>query len=155
LKVGLVSDTHGLLRPEVHDAFAGVAHIVHAGDVGSDDVLEQLEAIAPVTAVRGNVDRGLRRRLPETAELELAGARVAVIHGDQLARRTPAAAAARFPRADLVVFGHSHVPLVERVEGVVAVNPGSAGQRRFGRPVTVALALIEAGAVEARIVPLG
>jgi uncharacterized protein len=154
LNVGLVADTHGLLRPEVLDAFAGVEHILHAGDVGSDAVLLGLEAIAPVTAVAGNVDGGVRRRLPDTAELELAGLHVAVIHGHKLATPRPAAAAARFPDADLVVFGHSHVPAVERVEGVLVVNPGSAGRRRFANPVTVALALADNGRVDARIVPL-
>jgi uncharacterized protein len=139
----------------VLEAFAGVDHIFHAGDVGADAVLTALEALAPVTAVRGNVDRGLPRRLPETAELELGGVRTAMIHGDQLSRRTSAVAAARFPDADLVVFGHSHVPSVERVGATLAVNPGSAGRRRFGSTVTVALAVVEHHRVEARIVELG
>ena len=137
------------------DAFAGVDHILHAGDVGSDAVLTGLEALAPVTAVRGNVDAGLQRRLPDTAELELGGARVAVIHGNQLARRSAAVAAARFPGADMVVFGHSHVPSVDRVEKTLAVNPGSAGQPRFGSAVTVALARVEDGHIDAQIVELG
>ena len=136
------------------DAFAGVDHIVHAGDVGSDEVLAGLEALAPVTAVRGNVDAGLQRRLPKTAELELGGARVAVIHGDQLSRRSAAMAAARFPEAELVVFGHSHMPVVERVGQALAVNPGSAGRPRFGSRVTVALAELEDGNVAARILDL-
>jgi putative phosphoesterase len=118
-------------------------------------VLTGLEALAPVTAVRGNVDAGLQRLLPETAELELGGARVAVIHGNQLSRRSASVAAARFRGADLVVFGHSHAPSVERMERTLTVNPGSAGRPRFGSPVTVALALVEAGRVEARIVELG
>jgi uncharacterized protein len=139
----------------VLDAFAGVDHIVHAGDVGSDAVLTGLEALAPVTAVRGNVDARLLRRLPDTAELELGGACVGVIHGNQLSRRSSAVAAARFPGADLVVFGHSHVPSVDRVEKTLAVNPGSAGRPRFGSPVTVALAFVEVGRVEAQVVELG
>jgi putative phosphoesterase len=154
VNVGLIADTHGLLRPEVLETFAGVEHIVHAGDVGSDEVLERLEVIASVTAVAGNVDGGLRRRLPDSVELELAGVRVAVIHGHQLARRTPAVVAGQFPGADLVVFGHSHVASVERVEGTLAVNPGAAGPRRFGKPATVALAVLEHGGVEARILEL-
>ena len=137
------------------EAFAGVDHIVHAGDVGADAVLSALEALAPVTAVRGNVDGGLQRRMPETAELELGGVRTAVIHGDQLSRRTSAVATARFPDANLVVFGHSHVASVERVGATLAVNPGSAGRRRFGGPVTVALAVVDYRRVEARIVVLG
>jgi putative phosphoesterase len=139
----------------VLDAFAGVEHILHAGDVGADAVLTGLEALAPVTAVRGNVDGGLRRQLPGTAELELAGVRIALIHGDRLSRRAPGAAVARFPDADLVVCGHSHVPSVERVDSVLTVNPGSAGRQRFGNPVTVALALVEENRVEAQIVELG
>jgi putative phosphoesterase len=139
----------------VLEAFAGVDHIVHAGDVGADAVLTGLEALAPTTAVRGNVDGALRRRLPETVELQLGGVHTAVIHGDQLSRRTSAVAAARFPDADLVVFGHSHVPSVERVGATLAVNPGSAGRRRFGSTVTVALAVVEHRRVEARIVELG
>lgn len=137
------------------DAFAGVDHILHAGDVGSDAVLTGLEALAPVSAVRGNVDAGLQRRLPDTTELELGGARVAVIHGNQLSRRSAAVAAARFPGADMVVFGHSHVPSVDRVEKTLAVNPGSAGRPRFGSPVTVALARVEDGRIDAQIVELG
>ena len=137
------------------EAFAGVDHIVHAGDVGADAVLSALEALAPVTAVGGNVDGGLQRRMPETAELELGGVRTAVIHGDQLSRRTSAVATARFPDANLVVFGHSHVASVERVGTTLAVNPGSAGRRRFGGPVTVALAVVDYRRVEARIVVLG
>jgi putative phosphoesterase len=138
----------------VLEVFAGVEHIVHGGDVGSDEVLAGLEAIGPVTAVRGNVDGVLLRRLPETAELELAGMRIGVIHGDQLARRTAPVVAARFPDAGLVVFGHSHKPSVERVEDTLVVNPGSAGRQRFGGPVTVALAVVGEGRAEARIVPL-
>jgi uncharacterized protein len=117
-------------------------------------VLEWLEVIASVTAVAGNVDGRLRRRLPETAELELAGVRVVVIHGHQLARRTSAVVAGRFPDADLIVFGHSHVASVERTDGALAVNPGTAGPRRFGKPATVALAVLEHGGVEARILEL-
>jgi putative phosphoesterase len=135
-------------------AFAGVDHIVHAGDIGTDDVLSGLEAIAPVTAVAGNVDGALRRRLPDTAELELAGVRVAAIHGHRLPRRTPEVAVARFPYADMVVFGHSHISVLMRVDEVVAVNPGSAGPRRFGQQATVALAELEDGNVEARILEL-
>jgi putative phosphoesterase len=154
VRIGLIADTHGLLRPEVLEAFADVAHIVHAGDVGTDQVLAGLEAIAPVTAVAGNVDGGLRRRLPETAELELGGAHVAIVHGHRLPGRKPAAVVARFPQADLVVFGHSHIPVLAQVDGVLAVNPGSAGPRRFGQRATAALAVLGDGEIDVRILDL-
>jgi putative phosphoesterase len=150
--VGLISDTHGLLRAEVADAFAGVEHILHAGDVGSLDVLGGLARLAPVTAVRGNVDTGLD--LPDVAHLELAGVRVLVVHGDRLDSRAPERVAAAHPGVDLVVFGHSHRPLVRRVGDVLAVNPGSAGRRRFRDPVSVALAELHDGEAIAALVML-
>ena len=114
--IGLISDTHGLLRAEVFSAFEKVDHIIHAGDVGDPDILIELEAIAPVTAVWGNVDHGeLRGRLPEIARVELAGKSIVVVHGQQFGSPTPARVAGAHPDADLVVFGHSHVPVVERV----------------------------------------
>jgi hypothetical protein len=156
VRVGLIADTHGLLRPEVAVAFEAVDHIVHAGDVGSVEVLEGLTAIAPVTAVWGNVDGPeLRAVLPEVARVALGGVRVVVVHGDQLGSPTPERVAAAHAGADLVVFGHSHRPLIDRVGDVLAVNPGSAGRRRFSSPVTVALADLEAGSVSARLVTLG
>jgi uncharacterized protein len=156
VRVGLIADTHGLLRPEVAAAFEAVEHIVHAGDVGSLEVLEGLTAIAPVTAVWGNVDGPeLRAVLPEVARAALGGARLVVVHGDQLGSPTPERVAAAHAGADLVVFGHSHRPLIDRVGDVLAVNPGSAGRRRFSSPVTVALADLEAGSVSARLVTLG
>lgn len=155
MKIGLISDTHGLLRPEVFDAFAGVEHILHAGDVGSPDVLLALETIAPVTAVWGNTDDWeVRELVPEVAREELGGARAVVLHGHQLGSPTPEAAAAREPGADLVVFGHSHQPVIRRVGDVWAVNPGSAGPRRFSQPVTVALATIEKDGVHIELVEL-
>jgi uncharacterized protein len=156
MKVGIVSDTHGLLRPEVFRAFEGVEHVIHAGDVGDADILTALEAIAPVTAVWGNVDGWeVRERTRETAELELEGVRIAVLHGHRLPAATPEEAMEAHPEVGLVVFGHSHRPLVRRVGGILAVNPGSAGPRRFRDPVTVALAHLEAGAVTAELVDLG
>ncbi|HET9285927.1 MAG TPA: metallophosphoesterase family protein [Gaiella sp.] len=156
MRVGLIADTHGLLRPEVAAAFEAVDHIVHAGDVGSPEVLEGLSAIAPVTAVWGNVDPPeLRAVLPEVARVTLGGARVVVVHGDQLGSPTPERVAAAHPEADLVVFGHSHRPVIDLVGDLVAVNPGSAGRRRFSNPVSVALADLDAGSVSARLVTLG
>jgi putative phosphoesterase len=152
MKIGILSDTHGLLRPEVLEALEGVDHILHAGDVGSLDILAELEALAPVTAVWGNTDGwDVRGRVHEVAEVELGGARVVVIHGHQLGSPTPAALAARYPDAGLVVFGHTHQPVIERVGSVLAVNPGSVGPRRFRLPVSLALGTIEEGSVEVRL----
>jgi putative phosphoesterase len=152
MKVGILSDTHGLLRPELFEALDGVDQILHAGDIGSLDLLAELEALAPVTAVWGNTDGwDVRGRVPETAEVELGGVRVVVIHGHQLGSPTPAALAARYPAAGLVVFGHTHQPLIERVGGVLAVNPGSVGPRRFKLPVSLALATIDEGSVDVRL----
>ncbi len=155
MRVGIISDTHGLLRPEVFPVFEGVEHILHAGDVGPADLLVELEAIAPVTAVWGNTDGWeVRARVPEVARVELGGVTVVVLHGMQLGSPTAAGAAAAYPDAELVVFGHSHRPVVERVGAVLAVNPGSAGPRRFRDPVTVAIAELSPGRTSARLVEL-
>jgi putative phosphoesterase len=155
MRLGLVSDTHGLLRAEVFEVFAGVDHILHAGDVGPAELLVELEAIAPVTAVWGNTDGwDVRGRVPEVAELELGGAAIVVVHGMQLGSPTPEKVAAAYPHAALAVFGHSHQPVIRRVGATLAVNPGSAGRQRFRDPVSVALAEIEDGTVTARLVDL-
>jgi uncharacterized protein len=153
--IGIISDTHGLLRPQVFTAFEGVEHILHAGDVGGPDILTALEAIAPVTAVWGNTDDwDIRALVPEVARVTLGGIDAVVIHGQQFGSPAPKGVVAAHAGAGLVVFGHSHVPLIERVGGTLAVNPGSAGPKRFSRPATVALATIEGGRVEARLVRL-
>lgn len=153
--VGLISDTHGLVRPEVFRAFEGVERILHAGDVGDPDVLIELEAIAPVHAVHGNTDWGeLRSRLPERLELDLGGVSVRILHGHQYGSPTAVTVAGGNLDVDLVVFGHSHRPEIERVGEVLAVNPGSAGPARFNLPVTVALAELREGKVEVRVVEL-
>jgi len=155
MRVGIISDTHNLLRPEVFDHFAGVEHILHAGDVGDPEIVTELEAIAPVTAVWGNTDGfALRDLVPETARLELDGVRVAVIHGQQWGSPTPQRAADAFPDVGLVVFGHSHNPVIQRVGSVLAVNPGSAGPIRFRTKPTIAVARLENGAVEAELILL-
>src|SRR5687768_8611706 len=155
MNIGIISDTHGLLRAQVFQAFEGVDHILHAGDVGDPDILVELAAIAPVTAVWGNVDgTEIRARVPEVARLELGGVRIAIVHGMQFGSPTPQKVAAAHPDSGLVVFGHSHGPLVQQVGPTLAVNPGSAGPRRFKDPVTVAIAEIENGTVEARLIPL-
>jgi putative phosphoesterase len=131
LVVGLVSDTHGLLRPEAIEALAGSDHIIHAGDIGDPAILGALAAIAPLTAVRGNNDTGAwARGIPEARTLELGGVRIHVIHDLGMLRRTPRG-------VRVVVSGHSHVPRILEEEGVLYVNPGSAGPRRFRLPVTV------------------
>ena len=147
--VGLISDTHALVRPEALAALAGVSRIVHAGDVGSPAVLDALASLAPVTAVRGNNDRDAWAvRLPETAEIDVGGRRLLVVH-----ERTHLAAEA--PRdVDVVVTGHSHRPAVDRRDGVLFVNPGSAGPRRFALPITVARLVVTRDGIDVAIVPL-
>lgn len=155
MRIGLISDTHGLLRPQIFDLFAGVNHILHAGDVGPLDILTELEAIAPVTAVHGNTDGwDVCERLPDVAELSLGGARVIVLHGDQFGSPVPTDLATEYPNADLLVYGHTHQGRIEKVGDLLCVNPGSAGPRRFKLRPSVALAEIEDGQVEARLVPL-
>ena len=155
MKIGIISDTHGLLRAQVFEVFKGVDHILHAGDVGDPEILTELEAIAPVTAVWGNVDGfEIRKRVPEVARLELEGVQIAIVHGMQFGSPTPQKVAAAYPDAGLVVFGHSHRPLIQQTGPALAVNPGSAGPRRFRDPVTVAIAEIADGRVQARLIDL-
>jgi putative phosphoesterase len=152
MRIGVISDTHGLLRPEVFEAFAGVDHILHAGDIGSTDVLDDLRAIAPVTAVAGNIDGFRCGDAVETARVSLGGVRFFLTHildRPHSPRREVLAELRRAP-ADIVVFGHSHLPHDELIAGVRYLNPASAGPRRFDYPVSVAL--IDDGAV--RHVPL-
>jgi len=134
MRIGVISDTHGLLRPEVLRAFAGVDHILHSGDIGGAQVLEELRAIAPVTACAGNVDGFRCGDARKTARIALGGTRFLLVHiRDQATREL-----SREP-ADAVIFGHSHQPLLQRIDGVLWFNPGSAGPRRFRLPVSVGL----------------
>jgi putative phosphoesterase len=153
-RIGLISDTHGHLRPEVFDALAGVERVIHAGDVEDPDHLTDLAAIAPVTAVAGNVDGlAVRAVLPEQAVVDAAGVRVAVIHGHQVHpdyRRL----LARFPDARVIVHGHTHVPRCDRVGDVLIVNPGAAGQAQKGHPPCVAILEVVGGEPAVRYVPL-
>jgi uncharacterized protein len=132
--IGLISDTHGLLRPEAIRALSGVHHIIHAGDIGGPVILEKLRAIAPVDAVRGNNDKGeWAAQIPLYLVLELEGASIHVLHDVQEMDVDPRAAG-----FDVVVSGHSHKPMVTERDGVKFINPGSAGPRRFTLPVTIA-----------------
>lgn len=144
MKIGLISDTHGRLRPEVFEILQGVERVLHAGDVGPASLLLELEAIAPVTAVWGNTDGfELRSILPEIADLELAGERVVVVHGHQLGSPTPASLRSAHPDAAIILYGHTHRPLVAR-NGALVVNPGSAGAARFGIPPSVGILTLAA-----------
>jgi uncharacterized protein len=152
--VGLISDTHGYLRPEVFEALAGVDRVIHAGDVENPDHLADLEAIAPVTAVCGNVDgAGVRLKAPEEASLEVAGVRIAVIHGHQV-HPDYRLLLARFPDARVIVHGHTHVPRADAVGDVLLVNPGAAGTAQKGYQPSVAILEISAGRAWVRHVRL-
>ncbi len=147
MRIGVISDTHGNLRPEVLEVFSRVEHILHGGDVGSLEVLKRLENLAPVTAVYGNVD-GLqvRSRCQRVARLELEGFLVVVTHGDQFGSPTPELLHREFPDAEIIVFGHTHRPLLELVDQTVTVmNPGAAGPARFGVPPSVGIMELEPG----------
>lgn len=155
MRIALVSDTHGLLRPELFTALDGVDHILHAGDIGPAELLTELESVAPVTAVWGNTDGwDVRGRVPEVAQVELGGITAVVLHGHQLEAATPEKAAARYPEADLVVFGHSHTPVIRKLGRTWAVNPGSAGARRFTLPVSIAMAVLDDGGIGVELLDL-
>ncbi len=151
MKIGVVSDTHGLFRPEVASALAGVERILHLGDVGKASVLEELAKIAPVTAVRGNVDReGSCGELPETDVVLLGGRYIYMLHDLGTLHLDPAAG-----KFAAVLFGHSHVPNFYTRKGVLYFNPGSCGPRRFRLPVAVGLLTVsKKGTLEAKIVLL-
>ena len=147
MRLGVISDTHGLLRSEVFDVFQMVDHILHGGDVGKPEILIELQAIAPVTAVYGNTDGSeLRTLLPPVAKLRLEGLDIVVTHGDQLEVISPLTLHAQYPEADIIVYGHTHKPLLELVDRTVTVmNPGSAGPKRFDLPVSVGIMELEPG----------
>ena len=149
-RVGLISDTHGLLRPEAVAFLQGCDHIVHGGDIGHAEVLSKLSSLAPVTAVRGNNDRGAwAEGLAETELFKFGEVFIYALHDLAQLDIEPVAAGVH-----VVVSGHSHKPLVEQREGVLYVNPGSAGPRRFNLPISVAELTITGQAVSARIVNL-
>lgn len=150
--VGLISDTHGLVRASVHGALAGVELILHAGDVG-EGVLEELALIAPTLAVRGNTDAPGDPRLPLELVREVGGLTVHVSHGHETGSPTPAKLLDRYPH-DVLVYGHTHRQLVARAGGRLVVNPGAAGARRFDLTPSVARLTITAGRAEAELVSL-
>lgn len=146
--IGVISDTHGLVRPEALVALAGADLVIHAGDIGRPEVLQALEAVAPVTAVRGNNDKGAwAAALPDTAVIDVGGLRLYVVHDIKALGFAPAGCAA-------VICGHSHQPRLEQRAGVLFLNPGSAGPRRFKLPVTVARLYVRGGTLAAELVVL-
>ena len=147
MRLGIIADTHGLLRSEVFDVFAGVDHILHGGDLGPPALLDELATIAPVTAVYGNTDGPeIRARLPQVARIQLDGFRIVLTHGDQFGSPTPEKLNAAYPDAEILVFGHTHRPLLTIVDQVVTVmNPGGAGPRRFDLPASVGIMELEPG----------
>jgi putative phosphoesterase len=151
--VGLISDTHGLLRPGVHAALTGVELILHSGDVGGSGILDELRLIAPVKAVFGNTDPTDEAGLAEEFVVAIDGLRVHVSHGHEVGSPTPAKLAARYD-ADVVVFGHTHRPLVSRVGKQLFVNPGAAGPRRFNLTPSVGRLTIARGNAEVEIVDI-
>lgn len=150
MKVGVISDTHGLLRPEAIGALTGVAHILHGGDIGKPEIIDELKKIAPVTAIRGNVDTAdWAQAFPETVSVELSGCRIFMLHDRKELDFSPVSAGYR-----VVISGHSHKPGIEQAGDVLFLNPGSAGRRRFSLPVTLALLDLSGASPNARIVDL-
>jgi hypothetical protein len=148
--IGVISDTHGLLRPEALVALQGSDYIIHAGDIGDPNILDELSAIAPVTTIRGNVDHGgWTQKIPTTNVLEVGQLSIYVLH--DLAQLDLKPEAAKFAA---VIYGHSHIPKQEMKNGVLYFNPGSAGPRRFKLPVTVGRLMIEGGKISVKILPL-
>lgn len=149
-RVGVISDTHGLLRPQALAALAGSDYIVHGGDIGHPDILEQLRAIAPLTVVRGNNDRApWAQALPDTAVLEIGATRIFAVHDIATLPIDPVAAGVQ-----VIVYGHSHSPTATWRGGILYLNPGSAGPRRFKLPVSVAELLVDGPSLTARLVQL-
>ncbi|UVO36013.1 metallophosphatase family protein [Bradyrhizobium arachidis] len=149
-RIGIISDTHGLLRPEAERGLTGVDHIIHAGDIGRPEIVDALRQIAPVTAIRGNVDNGeWAREYPDTNLVRLAGKSIYVLHDLKTLQANPRA------DIDVIVSGHSHVPKIDTVDGVLYLNPGSAGRRRLQLPITLATLEITLGGMRPEIHDLG
>ncbi|MDU0954514.1 MAG: metallophosphoesterase family protein [Bradyrhizobium sp.] len=149
--IGIISDTHGLLRPEAEQRLAGVAHIIHAGDIGRAELIARLGRIAPVTAIRGNIDTSdWARAYPDTRTVQLEGRSFHVVHDVHDLEIDPATSG-----MDVVIYGHSHRARVETRDGVLYLNPGSAGPRRFKLPITLAILEVSAGGLSPVIHDLG
>ena len=134
MRIGVISDTHGLLRPEAEQRLAGVAHIIHAGDIGRPEIIDRLRRIAPVVAIKGNVDRApWADHYPDTQTVKLGDHTIHIVHDIHDLRLDPVSSG-----INVVISGHSHRPLVETIDGVLYLNPGSAGPRRFSLPITLA-----------------
>jgi len=152
--IGLISDTHGLVRPEVFEALDGVSQILHAGDVGSADVLTELATIAPVRAVWGNTDAPGRPDLVERIEEVIDGVRIVVTHGHEVGQTTPPRLVSAYPTAQVIVYGHTHQQLVTKAARRLVVNPGAAGPRRFQLQPCVAKLYIYQGQADVELIPL-
>ncbi|WP_434478235.1 metallophosphoesterase family protein [Gemmatimonas sp.] len=153
--IGLISDTHGLVRPEVFEALQGVSQILHAGDVGPAEVLAELSAIAPVRAVYGNTDAPGRADILERIEDVIDGVRIVVTHGHDLGSPTPPKLVGAYPKADVIVYGHTHQQLITKAARRIVINPGAAGPRRFKLQPCVARLYIWQGKADVELVPLG
>lgn len=153
--IGLISDTHGLVRPEVFEALQGVSQILHAGDVGPAEVLAELGAIAPIRAVFGNTDAPGRADLAQVIEEVIDGVRIVVTHGHQLGSPTPPKLVGAYPKADVIVYGHTHQQLITKAARRIVVNPGAAGPRRFKLQPCVAKLYIWQGKADVELIPLG
>ncbi|MCQ2032950.1 MULTISPECIES: metallophosphoesterase family protein [Stutzerimonas stutzeri subgroup] len=150
MRIGLISDTHGLLRPEALAALQGCAQIIHAGDIGKPQVLDGLRAIAPLEAIRGNIDTAdWALELPERLDLRIGGLTLHVLHDLKQMDIDPLAAG-----IDVVIAGHSHKPKVGRRDGVLYINPGSAGPRRFSLPISLALLELNDGDAQVELISL-
>ena len=148
VSIGVISDTHGLLRPEAVEALQGSDFIIHAGDIGDPAILTELKRIAPLTAVRGNVDtEAWAKQLPETATFETGGLKIFTLHNFEHLRIHP-------HKADIVIFGHSHKPHNDSQDGTLFFNPGSAGPRRFTLPISVGRLTIKNGLPQGEIILL-
>ncbi|HCJ28451.1 MAG TPA: YfcE family phosphodiesterase [Pseudomonas sp.] len=151
MRIGVISDTHGLLRPEALAALQGCERIIHAGDIGKPAVLDKLRELAPLEVIRGNVDSGeWAASIPEQLDLQVGTLRIHVTHDVKTMGIDPVA-----EHVDVVIAGHSHQPKIEEVDGVLYLNPGSAGRRRFTLPISLALLDIEDGQPRAQLVTLG
>ncbi len=153
IRIGLIADTHGLLRPDVHTAFAGVDRILHAGDVCGDEILDELALIAPVEAVFGNCDAPWDRRLREALDLTIGGVTIHVQHGHELGRPKPAQVAERYT-AQVCVFGHTHKQSISEIDGRLIINPGAAGPQRFDLLPSVAVLTINDERASVELIPL-